>query len=264
MNWKEFQEQSRLTEKEYRNVSNKLAHVGSFAYWPKPESNSTPLGRYKSAAEDLIVDSEHFSAHLEPCLNKSVILLGLNFGVPAAIKAKINAVHHDSAKILEIWQSMNYMSNQYGKKYGQKSLNHRNLQMRHDYIHGAYMTDFFKYPLDDTKFVATGLPTSTAAELFKEYKGASRRELVSHNADGLVHELVDILEVPRHFVIVSMHTSLKPKYIQKAIKERFAHAGHQVEIIDSMPHYQARKTKEEFKEAYKSVNTQIAAYVSAW
>lgn len=232
---------NKISYEQYKNIKSKYSHIASFAYWPL----------LSKGAEDIIAENEEefTSKSLNNMLHADSVFLGINLGRSKEINELI-----DSGKvrdIVEYYRSINNMSNQYGKKYAYKALMP---QIKGTKLEGSYMTDFYKFPLEDNELTgwrAYGMPTSNAADLIKDMKSRGNsyiEDLINNNAKGLYYELYQIVGIQKdpNFIIFG-----KMPYFEKvlnAILKYFPNSQ-----VVKMPHYQAYGiSKEQFgKEVQK-------------
>lgn len=234
MELREFLDTQSLTYPEYQNIRAHLSHISSFALWlAKHTGNQAPA---------LLVDTEaDFNAQLAGKLHKNVVILGLNYGdVKGSEKTIAQQIAMQPDERVTLYQSHMNMANQYGGRYGKKGLGPKfsYYQATDSLIRGAYLTDLFKYSLDEhTDLIASGLPSHTWNEFEKSHSQAEMAEILAFNIDGLAYELEQIvgLDTSKPFVILLMGKS-KFANSQAAIQAKFPTA-----IIEIIYHYQARK-----------------------
>ena len=196
----EFKQAGQISYAEYLDLTDKFRHVSSFAYWPDADLGTA------TRAEALIADNEEeYNARLRPNLQKGVILLALNFGLPK--NSDYGAVAPDSkltpeARVAKL-QEMHYFTNMYVKSAAHEHYypSFDTYQGQPSVLRGAYMTDLFKFTRDEQgQLIATGLATNQGNEIGQLAK--TDAELVTTNIAGLKHELQDVLHVPDKFVMV--------------------------------------------------------------
>ncbi|ABJ65363.1 hypothetical protein [Levilactobacillus brevis] len=261
-NYNRFMAETQVTWEHYERVRKCFGNVGSFAYWPERDSSSTQIPgkgkraiKYKALPIIAHNESEYIAKKLNKHLHNGVVLLGLNFGVPK------DCLGFTEFEKIEALRSMNDMSNQYGGKYGRKSLNvylnedyYSNVEnvvgdpIGYDevvcrYTEGAYMTDFFKYSIEtklDNKKSAcskpTGMPSTDGEKLLKQYRKEEFEHLIEVNAKGLKKEL-DALGTPDNVIIAPMSARLRDKDVEDAICKCLER---NVKFINCLEHYQSR------------------------
>lgn len=196
---------NKLTWTGYQNIREKYPHIGSFAYWPDDHKGNK--------AEPLLVDTEEeFNQKLLGRLHANVVIMGLNFGINNEIKDLLDQ-QLDNEAFLNGLKKMNNMSNQYGGSYGKKGLNE---SFKGTFVEGAYMTDFYKFKLAEKDWQATGIPTKDGSKL------DTTVELAEFNADGLVHELKEVVQIKEDPIFIFLGQKLSDDQDAKqAILKRF-------------------------------------------
>lgn len=250
----EFRHQNALTYEEYKRVRETYGHVGSFAYWPDGFSvkDATPI----------VADSEtDFDKRLKGHLQKGVVILGTNYGVRPYTPA--NDYHEDQqlsveerqAKLTKYYDLQNQYAGPRVKRAFSPEFETHNGQT--SVLSGAYMTDLFKFNLDEEgKWLATGIATKEASDLAKYLK--DNPAVVDLNLKGLRHELQEVLGAGEQFVLVMLGGAVQG-YADR-LQAEFPQA-----LLEKYPHYAAYQyTAEEFQAKGKQLNEDILAGIAKW
>lgn len=257
MNTEDYRKKNEVTYTEYKNIKDNYAHVGSFALWPEK------FQEVKYIAEDLqAIDEEEFNRKLKGKLQKGAVLLGLNFGVRKGDKLYdeiLNSTDKSIEERLHLRRQVNNLSNQHGKMGTFRSV-HNSLDEykgNESIFSGAYMTDLFKFSLDEKgKWAAGGIATPDQRGLNKII--AEHPELVDVNIEGLKYELQDVLHVPNQFVLVLMGGATQ-KY-KKLLKEAFPQA-----LVVDYGHYAAFQfSYADWKVKGNTLNEQVMKKIAKW
>lgn len=178
-----------ISYEQYKRIKATYPHFASFAYWTEDHKGGK--------ADPILAESyEEFKAKgLEGKLHGNFVLLGMNFGVPKNLEDKLGT----PLEILETYRQLNYMGNQYGARYMKRILYPSNSMLPSivgTKLEGAYMTDLFKFDLNEggtKEWLGCGLPTKESGSLDKRLK--KDPELYEHNVIGLYHELYNVLGI---------------------------------------------------------------------
>lgn len=258
MDAQSFMKQHELTYSEYQNVRDRYSHVGSFAYW---KENYTTV---KYIAKDLLADTEaEFNDKLKGNLQNGVVFLGLNFGARKNDKHYADIMNPDAFTVderLKMRQELNNMSNQYvgnsAHKSVYKAFNPYDGVGDPRIFWGGYMTDLFKFPLDEEgTWQASGIVTPHEDKLGQILKETP--QLIPENIEGLRYELHQVVGVPEKFFLVLMGNEVQ-KY-EADLQAAFPEAS-----IVHIKHYSSPTSAEEYQREGQELTEQALKTISEW
>ncbi|WP_067782731.1 hypothetical protein [Actinomyces vulturis] len=219
----------------YKILRERFGHVGSFAYWNSDTCKVPDCIRADS-------EEEFLDKNLNEILHADIVFLGKNFGVNEDIQRVIDK--NEPHAILEHYKNNCDLENQYGGKYAKKALYPT---LKNTCLEGAYMTDLFKFPLEDSSYLAMGIPSKRLNDISESITN----KLIDHSINGLSFELRNIIGVKTDPIFVLFGQF--PSGIEDKLLDKFPGAS-----VYKISHY-ARKgySKDQFKNEVNQLIKQI-------
>ncbi|MFD0896808.1 hypothetical protein [Loigolactobacillus binensis] len=257
MNAQDFRNQNLLNYADYQRICQKYSQVASFAYWV---DNFVAT---KYAAPDLLVNNEtEFDERLKGNLQKGVAMIGLNFGARKKDKLYTEVMHSAQlpvAQRLALRREINNLSNQYAKKGAYRSMYPAldTYQAAPSVFKGAYMTDLFKFALDEKQaWIGAGIATPEGRDLQQVLDG--QPELIAENIQGLKYELQTVVGMPERCILVLMGGQVQGYAAQ--IKQAFPQA-----LVLNFGHYSAYQfSHEQWLAKGEKLNATALAGIANW